>query len=230
MTRSGHFNPWFKEASRTRCIVLEGIASRGSVPSETRRVRPRVWERSVGGFEGFHARVLTPCAPVWCPPEACVKGRAQRLRHREGDQAGRSRQRLRELVVQPQLGCVVLTLGTMPMAAGMMDAVVLSTGVTGREARAVCPCPAAADGVDGLVVGGGEVRMTRNVLRGRGGAEGAYGGHDGNPRMSASRRWEASSWPLCVRWRESMVVARCAWPMERCMARRLTPASSRCVA
>ena len=78
---------------------------------------------------------------------------AQCLRHREGDQEVRSWELLLELVVQPRLGFVVLTLGTMPIAAGMMDTVVLSTGGAGIEAVAVCPCTAAADGVNDLAGG-----------------------------------------------------------------------------
>jgi hypothetical protein len=38
-------------------------------------------------------------------------------------------------------------------------------------------------------------------LRGEGVEDSAEGSHTWNPRMSASMRWEASSWPLCVRWR-----------------------------
>ena len=50
------------------------MASRGSVPSETKRLKPRVWQRPPGGFEGLQASVLTPCAPVLCLPAASVKG------------------------------------------------------------------------------------------------------------------------------------------------------------
>ena len=74
MTHSGHFTPLFKEAVRTRCIVLEGMAARGSVPSETRRLKPRVWKRPPGSFEGLQARVVMPCAPVVCLSAASVKG------------------------------------------------------------------------------------------------------------------------------------------------------------
>jgi hypothetical protein len=52
------------------------------------------------------------------------------------------------VVVPPPWGGVGLTLGTRPMAAGILDAVVLATVVAGLEAIAVRPGTAVADGVD----------------------------------------------------------------------------------
>ena len=52
MTRSGHFNPLFKEAFREALSVLEGIAAAESVPSETRTGMIGVWERHVGSLWG----------------------------------------------------------------------------------------------------------------------------------------------------------------------------------
>jgi hypothetical protein len=51
------------------------------------------------------------------------------------------------------------------------------------------------------VVRGGEVGIALKGLRGTGVEAIADGRHAWNPRMSASRRWEASSWPFCGRWR-----------------------------
>lgn len=53
---------------------LRGYCCKGSVPSETRRLRRRGWQRPAGGFEGLQARRLTPCAPVLGLPAASVQG------------------------------------------------------------------------------------------------------------------------------------------------------------
>ncbi len=135
-----------------------------------------------------------------------------------------------QLVVEPQLGCMLLALRAVPVAACVMDAGLCATAVARREAVAVMAATAGLEGADGLVVRGGEVGRARKVLGREGVEESADGGQDWKPRRRASLRWSASSWPWCVRGRESMVVASWAWPRDRCMARRLTPASSRWVA
>jgi hypothetical protein len=163
------------------------------------------------------------------PGRGAAQG-AQRFWHGAGDQAVRPRPLLIELVVQPRRGVLRLTLWTGSMATGLGDVRMWATPCAGREARAVGAGAAAADGVKGLVVRGRAMGSARAIRWRVGGDHVAHGAHDASPRMSALLRWRASSGPGGVRGRESRVVARCAWPRERCMARRLTPAASRGVA
>jgi len=87
------------------------------------------------------------------------------------------------------------------MATGMIDAVVFATALALVEAVAIMPAAAVLDGADDLRVRGGEVGRALKGLRGAGVEDIAAGRHAWKPRMSASMRWEASSWPWCVRWR-----------------------------
>ena len=155
---------------------------------------------------------------------------SQRFRHGAGEQDGHPRQLWIEWVGQPLRSVLMRTWWTVSMATGMGDVMLWSTPGAGIEALAVGAGAAAADGVKGLVVRGREMGSARDRLWGVGGADVAYGEHDDSPRMISCIRGTASSGPVCVRCRERMVVARCAWPMARCMARRLPPAASRCVA
>lgn len=95
----------------------------------------------------------------------------------------------------------MLTLRAVAIPAGMIDAVLFTTALALIEAVAVMSATAVLDGADGLVVRGGEVGIALKILWREGVEDIADGGHDWNPRISASMRWEASSWPLCVRWR-----------------------------
>ena len=95
----------------------------------------------------------------------------------------------------------MLTLRAVAITTGMIDPVVFATAWALIEAVAVRPAAAVLDGADDLVVRGGEVGIALQVLRGEGVEDIADGRHAWNPRMSASMRWEASSWPFCVRWR-----------------------------
>jgi hypothetical protein len=58
----------------------------------------------------------------------------------------------RQVVMKPRLGCMLLALGTVPGATGMMDAVVLATAVAVREAMAIVSALAVLDGADDLAV------------------------------------------------------------------------------
>ena len=81
---------------------------------------------------------------------------AERLRDREGAEAVRPGKLLLEVVCEPWLGCRLLTLGAVPVAAGMMDTVVPPTGWARIEAVAVGAALAVWEGVDDCAVRGGE--------------------------------------------------------------------------
>ena len=155
---------------------------------------------------------------------------SERLRDGEGEEAVRPGKRLLQVVGEPLLGCLMLTLRAVTMATGMMDAVVPPTAVALREAMAVVAAAAVLDGADDLAGRGGERGRTRKGLWRTGGEDLAAGGHGRSPCMRALRRSEASACPVWVRWKETMVVSRWGCPRERWMSRGCTPASSRGVA
>jgi hypothetical protein len=163
------------------------------------------------------------------PGRGAAEG-AQGCRDGKGAEEGRAWELCVELCVEPLPRLLVLTLGTRAMAAGRRETVWLSTAVAGREAGAVGTGAACADGLPSFEVcrrqGGGACEGLCAI----GGEAGGDRGHEGNPRMTVWMRWMASAWPLWVRWRDSMVVASRACPLDLCMARRWTPASSRGVA
>ena len=137
---------------------------------------------------------------------------------------------LLQVVVEPRLGCMLLTLRTVAVATGMLDAVVRATAVALRDAVAIVSAVAVLEGADDLAVRGGESGRTLQGLRRQGGEDLAEGGHGRSPCMRALRRSEASSCPVGGRWKETSVVASWVWPRERWMSRACTPASSRGVA
>ena len=57
-----------------------------------------------------------------------------------------------QVVLKPLLACMLLALGTGPVATGMMDAVVLATTLALREAVAIGPAVALLDGAADLAV------------------------------------------------------------------------------
>jgi len=70
----------------------------------------------------------------------------------EGEEEVRPWELLVELFVEPLPRLMVLTLWTMAIAAGMREAVGLSTALAGREAVAVGTGAACADGLHGCEV------------------------------------------------------------------------------
>ena len=66
-----------------------------------------------------------------------------------------------EVMCEPLLGFMLLTLRAMTIATGMVDAVVASTRVALIEAVAVEAAPALLDGTDDLAVCGGELGIVR---------------------------------------------------------------------
>jgi len=81
----------------------------------------------------------------------------QGLRDRAGEEEVRPGQLCAQVVFEPLLGCRLLTLGTVAVATGMLDAVVPPTGLALREARAVVAALALLDGADDLAVRHGRV-------------------------------------------------------------------------
>ena len=86
------------------------------------------------------------------------------------------------------LGFMLLTLRAVPVAACMLDAVLFATAVALIEAVSIVSTAAIADGADDLAMRGGEVRVTLQVLWGKGGEDLAEGGHGRSPCMRALMR------------------------------------------
>ena len=106
----------------------------------------------------------------------------------KGDEAMRPGQLLVQVVVEPLLGCMLLTLGTVAVTTGMMDAVVSPAARALREAVAVGSALALLDGADDLAVGSGEGGRAFQVLRGTSSEDIAESRHGSSPCMSALRR------------------------------------------
>ena len=77
---------------------------------------------------------------------------SERLRHGEGEEEVRPGQLFVQVVLEPVLGLRLLTLGTVAVATGMIDAVVPPTAWALREAMAVMAALALLDGADDLSV------------------------------------------------------------------------------
>src|SRR5712691_2870760 len=113
---------------------------------------------------------------------------SQRLRDREGEEEVRPGQLLLEVVCEPLLGFMLLTLWTVPVATGMVDAVVLTTAVALIEAVAVMAALALLDGADDLAVCEGQMGVALQVLGRKGGEDVAEGSHGRSPCMRVLRR------------------------------------------
>ena len=72
--------------------------------------------------------------------------RAQGLRDGEGDEEVRPRELFVEVVLEPLLSFMVLTLRTMSIAAGVIDAVLCPTALAQIEAMTIVSTTAVADG------------------------------------------------------------------------------------
>ena len=117
-----------------------------------------------------------------------AKKRAEGLRDGEGEEEVRPGQLLVQVVLEPLLGFLLLTLGTVPVAAGMIDTVVLATTLALIEAVAVVPALALLDGTDDLAVRGGEGGIAFQILWRKSGEDILQGGHGWSPCMRALRR------------------------------------------
>ena len=102
----------------------------------------------------------------------------QGLRDGEGEEEMRPGQLFVQVVLEPLLGCMLLTLGTVAVATGMLDAVLPPTVWALIEAVAVVSALAVLDGADDLAVGEGQLGVALQVLGRKGGEDSAEGRHD----------------------------------------------------
>jgi hypothetical protein len=112
----------------------------------------------------------------------------QGLRNGEGHKEVRSGQLLVQVMCEPLLGCMLLTLRTVAVPTGMVDAVLPSTAWALRETVPVVSAAAVLDGADDLAVRGGEVGRALQVCWRKGGEDSAQGDHGSRPCMRALRR------------------------------------------
>ena len=166
-------------------VVLELPAPGVQDPGEPREVGPD--EALVGGepFEGARRGVEHGLVG-----EALMRADegAEGLGDGKGQEKMGPGQLFVQVVLEPLLGCMLLTLGTVAVATGMMDAVVLPTALALREAMAILSALALLDGTDGLAMRGGEVGIALQVLGRKGGEDIAEGRHGSSPCMRALRR------------------------------------------
>jgi hypothetical protein len=113
---------------------------------------------------------------------------AQGFRDGEGEKKVRSGELFVEVVLEPLLGFMLLALGTVAVATGMMDTVVPPTARALIEAMAVMAAPAVLDGADDPAVREGKVGITLQVLWRKGGEDLAESGHGRSPCMREFRR------------------------------------------
>ena len=114
--------------------------------------------------------------------------RSAGLGHGGGEEDVRPGQVCGQVVLEPLVGCMVLTLGAVAVATGMMHAMVFPTVLARREAVTVRAALALVEGADALAVYGGERGRAGQGLRGTGGEERAQGGPGRGPRMRAVGR------------------------------------------
>ena len=93
-----------------------------------------------------------------------------------------------QVVMKPLLAFMLLALGTVPVATGMIDAVVLATTLALIEAVAIVPALAMLDSADGLAMRGGQMGIALQVLWRKGGEDIAESRHGRSPCMRALRR------------------------------------------
>jgi len=106
----------------------------------------------------------------------------------KGDEAMRPGKLFVQVVMEPRLGCMLLTLGTVAVPTGMMDAVVSPAAWARREAVAVGAALARWDGADDLAVGSGEGGRACQGLRGKSRENIAESRHGSSPCMRAWSR------------------------------------------
>ena len=112
-------------------------------------------------FEGFRRRLEHGLGGQ--PGMRAAEG-AQGFRDGKGDEEGRSWELFVELLVEPLPRLLVLTLGTMAMAAGLRETVLLSTALAGIKAVAVGTGATCADSLHGFEVCRRQVGVACEVL------------------------------------------------------------------
>jgi hypothetical protein len=145
---------------------------------------------------------------AWMGAEEGTEG----LGDSKGDEEVRPWELSLQVMRKPLLGFVLLALGAVAIATGMMDAVLVATAWALREAVAIVPALAVLDGAEDLAVRGGQMGLALQGLWGEGSEDVTPGDHGRRPGMRELRRSYASSWPVWVRCKETMVVSRWVCP------------------
>jgi len=114
---------------------------------------------------------------------------AKRLRDGKGEEDMRPWEVLLQLVQKPALGGMVLTLGAVAVAAGVMDTVLSATAVAPREAMTVMSAVAMAAGGHGLAVRQRQLGKAFEILWRIRLEDSLDGGHERSPCRSEVRRW-----------------------------------------
>jgi hypothetical protein len=105
-----------------------------------------------------------------------------------GEENVRPGERSLQVVRKPLLGCMMLALGTVPVATGMLDPVWLATAVALREALSRVSALAVVESAAARAVRSRQMGRALKVRWGTGGAESAEGGHGRHPCMRELRR------------------------------------------
>jgi hypothetical protein len=106
----------------------------------------------------------------------------------EGEQEVRPGELFGQVVLEPRLGLMLLALGTVAVATGMIDTVVCPAALALLEAMAIMAALALLDGTDDFAVCSGKVGVALQVCWRASGENLAQGGHGSSPGMRALRR------------------------------------------
>jgi len=113
---------------------------------------------------------------------------AQGLRDGEGQEAVWPRELFGEVVLEPLLGLMLLTLGTRAVATGMLAMGLPPTAGTLLETVTVMATAALVDGADDFAVGEGQLGGALQVLGRKSSEALTESGHGRSPCMRACRR------------------------------------------
>jgi hypothetical protein len=135
-------------------VVLEVPAPGGQNAGAPREVGP---DAALVGGEALEGRCRGLQHGLVCEALGRAEEGSERLRNRKGQEEVRPGQLCVQVGLEPLVGCMLLTLGTVAVAPGMVDAVVSPTAGALREALAVRAALALWDGADDRAVREGEV-------------------------------------------------------------------------
>ena len=156
-------------------VVLELPAPGVQDAGESREVGPDEacigGESLEGGRRGVEQRLVG---------RALVRAHegAERLWDGEGEEKMRPWELFVQVVVEPLLGFMLLTLGAVAVATGMRHTMVPSTVLALIEAVAIGAALAVLEGTEDLAVGEGQLRVALQVFWSKGGANLTEGRHD----------------------------------------------------